>query len=135
MERAERIMVVDDETSIRMLLDDALSGEGFQVALAKDGQECLEQMERCNFDLVITDLNMPRLDGIEMLRRMKRAGRRERVIILTGDHLDERFRDLEMPQVITRLLKPIRMDKLLEIVSSAISGGPITGVQVQHQKC
>jgi CheY-like chemotaxis protein len=96
MQRSEKIMVVDDESSIRMLLDDALSGEGFEVRLAKDGQECLDQMEADDFDLVITDLNMPRVDGIEMLRRMKSAGRKERVIILTGDHLDERFLDLEM---------------------------------------
>jgi DNA-binding NtrC family response regulator len=134
MVKAEKIMVVDDESSIRMLLDDALSSEGFEVSLAKDGQECLEQMERGDFDLVITDLNMPRLDGIEMLRQMKRAGRKERVIILTGDHLDERFVDLEMPQVVTRLLKPIRLDRLLEIVSSVIAGG-ISGLPVQHPEC
>jgi len=135
MERAEKIIVVDDESSIRMLLEDALAGEGFEVSLAKDGQECLEQMETANFDVVITDLNMPRVDGIEMLRRMKKAGRQERVIILTGDHLDERFRELEMPQGVTRLLKPIRMDTLLEIVSSVMAGGQMSGMQLQHQAC
>jgi DNA-binding NtrC family response regulator len=134
MAKAEKIMVVDDESSIRMLLDDALSSEGFEVSLARDGQECLEKMERGDFDLVITDLNMPRLDGIEMLQQMKRTGRKERVIILTGDHLDERFLDLEMPQVVTRLLKPIRLDRLLEIVSSVIAGG-ISGLPVQHPGC
>ncbi len=77
MGASKRILVVDDEKGIRFLLSEALLMEGFEVALARDGQESLERLEMDDFDLVITDINMPRLDGMEMLKKMKKSGRKE----------------------------------------------------------
>ena len=88
MNKSKEVLLVDDEAGIRTLLFDALSGEGFKVTLAKDGQESLDRLENNRFDLLITDIRMPRLDGIGLLRKMKRAGRKERVIIMTGKPLD-----------------------------------------------
>ncbi|RLC25762.1 MAG: response regulator [Deltaproteobacteria bacterium] len=123
MEKSEKILVVDDEKSIRILLSEVLSGAGFEVSMARDGKESLDQMAGRKFDLVITDVHMPILDGIEMLRRMKKAGRREKVIIMTGDPSDERFRDADIPPVVTRLQKPFRMDNLLNVVVAAMANG------------
>ena len=68
MDRLKKILVVEDERGIRCLLWEVLSKEGFEVLLAKDGQESLSQLEEGSFDLVITDIKMPRVDGIKMLR-------------------------------------------------------------------
>jgi CheY-like chemotaxis protein len=66
MTRLKDIPVVDDEIGIRNLLFEVLSNEGFKVTPAKDGKESLGHMQKHRFDLLITDINMPRLDGIEL---------------------------------------------------------------------
>jgi CheY-like chemotaxis protein len=116
MAAAEKILVVDDERGIRYLLSDVLSDAGFEVSIAKDGQESLDQLERNRFDLVITDINMPRLGGIEMLKRMKLDGRKEKVIIMTADLLELKFEETEVPHVVKKFQKPFMIDKLLDVV-------------------
>ena len=74
MGKSRKILLVDDEAGIRNLLFHALSCNGFNVSLAKDGQNSLDQMQNHRFGLLITDINMPRLDGIELLKKMKKAG-------------------------------------------------------------
>lgn len=113
-------MLVDDEAGIRNLLSDALVGEGFMVTQAKDGQDSLKQMRNRRFDLLITDINMPRLDGIGLLRKMKRAGRKEKVIIMTGEPFDQSPIKKEIPPVYIQLKKPFRMNQFLKVVSLAL---------------
>lgn len=119
MEHIKKILVVDDEMGIRHLISELLESEGFEVKAAKDGQESLDEMEREAFDLVITDIQMPRLDGLAMLEAMKRAGRKEKIIIMTGSGLAMDLPNEEMPMVVSRLQKPFRMSNLLDVVSAA----------------
>ncbi|MDY6972918.1 MAG: response regulator [Thermodesulfobacteriota bacterium] len=121
MDGLTKILVVDDESAIRFLLSDVLLSRGFEVSTAKDGQESLEQLERNDFDLVITDINMPRLDGISMLKRMKKARRKEKIIVMTAKPIDQQLLAGDMPQVLTRLSKPFKMDNFLDVVISAVS--------------
>ena len=65
---------------------------------------------------------MPRLDGVEMLKSMKKAGRKEKVIIMTANPSDPRLLDEDMPRVFTQLQKPFRIDNFLDIVIAAITG-------------
>jgi CheY-like chemotaxis protein len=121
MNGLKSILVVDDEVTIRSLLADVLSSVGFDVTLAKDGQESLDQMEDNRFDLLITDINMPRLDGIELLKRMKRSGRQEKVIVMTGNVFDNSLTKEDLPPVHTQLRKPFRIPNFLEAVTSALA--------------
>lgn len=123
MGTAKKVLVVDDEKGIRFLLSEALLNQGFEVSLARDGQESLDKLEKDHFDLVVTDINMPRLDGVAMLKNMKKTGRSEKVIIMTGDPSDHRLLDPEIPHGITRLLKPFRIDNFLNVVLSALGNG------------
>jgi DNA-binding NtrC family response regulator len=118
----KKILVVDDENRIRSLLSEILSSEGFEVSMARDGQDSLDQMARSRFDLVITDIQMPNLDGMAMLRRMKKAGRKEKVIIMTGSGLGRDLSGEDVPPVVSRLQKPFRMDRFLDVVIAATSG-------------
>jgi DNA-binding NtrC family response regulator len=68
-----RILVVDDEKIKRVTLADDLAGQGHEVVMAADGQQALEQLDRSSFDVVVTDLKMPHLDGIELLKRIKQG--------------------------------------------------------------
>ena len=119
MKKPIKVLVVDDEKGIRFLLSEALLDRGFEVSLARDGQESLEKLEGNHFDLVVTDINMPRLDGVSMLKSMHETGREEKVIIMTGNPSDQRLLDEDMPQVVTRLSKPFGMETFLNVVIAA----------------
>ncbi|MFC1867952.1 response regulator [Thermodesulfobacteriota bacterium] len=121
MPSLKKIMVVDDEAGIRNLLFDVLTKEGFKVTLAKDGQDSLTQMRNRRFDLVITDLNMPRLDGVGLLRKMKKAGRKERLIIMSGETSDHSYLNKEIPNLCARLKKPFHVNHFLETVYLALA--------------
>ena len=121
MPRTKKIMVVDDEAGIRNLLFDVLSEEGFLVTLAKDGEDSLKQMRKNKYDLVITDINMPRLGGLELIKRMKREGRKEKIIIMSGKPFDLKRNRKEIPKVVALLNKPFQMNLFLEVVSSALT--------------
>lgn len=121
LKRSKKILVVDDEKGIRFLLSEVLLSKGFEVCMAKDGQESLDQMEKDNFDLVITDINMPRLDGIAMLKTMKKSGRREKVIVMTANPSDKRLLSTDVPDVLAHLHKPFNINSFLDTVVVAMA--------------
>jgi CheY-like chemotaxis protein len=119
MSLLKKILVVDDEAMIRDFLFDLLSDRGFKVTLAKDGRESLKQMKKGRFDLLITDIQMPHLDGIEMLKRMKKDKRREKVIVISGmagDQVDLGGKDI-LP-IFAMLHKPFRVNRFLDTVAA-----------------
>ena len=79
-----RILVVDDEDIVRTSCSRTLSPEGYEVRLAKNGVEGLKMASEERFDLVLTDLKMPDMDGIEVLRIIKEKWPETAVIIVTG---------------------------------------------------
>ena len=83
MEEKKKILVVDDDPGIRDSLLAFLSRSGFEVALAQDGQDALDALPKTRPDLIILDVMMPRLDGRETLRRLRREGSWLPVILLT----------------------------------------------------
>ena len=84
------ILVVDDEPAVRDMLADALRMQGYKIEVAGDGQAALRDMQEMHFDLVISDVNMPKVNGFELLERMRAAGNETPVILLTarGDRAD-----------------------------------------------
>jgi len=83
MEEKKKILVVDDDPGIRDSLFAFLSRSGFEVSLAQDGQHALDMLPKTRPDLIILDVMMPRLDGRETLRRLRREGSWLPVILLT----------------------------------------------------
>ena len=120
MEKLKEIMVVDDEAGIRALLSDALIQEGYSVTLAKDGKDSLRQLRSRRFDLLITDINMPQLNGLELIRVMKKKGRKEKVILISGEPVDNTLFSEDSMPVFAHLKKPFRMNQFLDTVISAL---------------
>ncbi len=82
-ERAPRILLADDEQSIQTLLSFPLRKDGYDVVSARDGEEALQRFDEQDFDLVVLDVMMPRLDGLEVCRRL-RARSAVPIIMLTA---------------------------------------------------
>ena len=92
-----RVLVVDDEPAVRRALERALRLDSHEVALAADGEEALDALASSPADAVILDLAMPRLDGIEVCRRMRQAGDRTPILMLTArDAIDDRVQGLDV---------------------------------------
>ena len=73
-----RILAVDDQLYFRVFLEDLLQQEGYEVCTASGGEEALHLLERESFDVILTDLVMPGVDGSELVQRVKERGRRIR---------------------------------------------------------
>jgi len=115
-----RILLADDEPTIQRLYRQMLEGSGFEVEVAIDGQEALDKVTSEPFDLMILDLNMPRLDGFEVMARMKEAGKSIPVIVMTGHFPEEVVADrLEGLSVVEVLRKPVMITTLLNSVNRA----------------
>ena len=86
---ATNILVVDDEPAIRRLLRTSLSSQGFQVLEAADGKEALSQIETSKPDLVILDLGLPDLSGLELIRMLRAGGNAVPILVLSS-RVDEK---------------------------------------------
>jgi two-component system response regulator MprA len=92
-----RVLVVDDEPAVRRALERALKLESYDVELAADGEEALDVLAAHPADAVILDVLMPRLDGIEVVRRLRQSGDRTPILMLTArDAIDDRVRGLDV---------------------------------------
>lgn len=80
----KRILVVEDDESLRETVQDWLGFEKFMVETAADGQEAVEQLQVNDFDLIVLDWQLPHLNGIEVLRRYRGAGGTTPVLFLSG---------------------------------------------------
>ncbi|MET0602082.1 MAG: response regulator transcription factor [Baekduia sp.] len=91
-----RVLVVDDELAVRTSLQRALGLERYEVDLAQDGREALERVAAARYDAIVLDVSMPHLDGLEACRRMRAAGDRTPVLMLTArDAVDDRVAGLD----------------------------------------
>ncbi len=83
-EMKKRILVVDDEEGLRLLYKEELEDEGYSVELAASGQEALDKIEKDSIDLVILDIKMPGMDGVEVLRKVKDRWKDLPVVLCTA---------------------------------------------------
>lgn len=115
-----RVLVVDDEPPIRRFLRTSLSAQGYEVAEAEDGAAALEAIARREPDLLILDLGLPGLDGLEVIRRLRGSGAALPVIVLSS-RVDEAGKvealDLGADDYVT---KPFGMDELLARLRAAL---------------
>jgi DNA-binding response OmpR family regulator len=80
----KRILIVDDEESIRLLYREELEEEGFEVEVAKNGEEALEKLPFFKPDLITLDIKMPGMDGIETLKRIRESERQLPIIMCSA---------------------------------------------------
>ncbi len=120
LDRRPRILVVDDEAGIRELLAKTLAVAEYDVDLAPGGQEALERLHRDQYDLVITDLRMPGVDGLTLIREARRFMPQLPIIIITGYSTEASAIEAINLGVNGYLTKPFRVPKVLSVAAKAL---------------
>jgi two-component system response regulator MprA len=120
MAEQARILVVDDEPAVQSALFRALTLERYDVARAADGQEALERLGSTPYEAIILDVAMPRIDGIEVCRRLRDGGDRTPVLMLTArGEVDDRVAGLDAGAD-DYLVKPFALRELLARVRALL---------------
>jgi two-component system chemotaxis response regulator CheY len=117
------ILTVDDSASIRQAIKIALSGEGYAVTEAADGQEGLDKGAAGGFDLIITDLNMPVMDGLGMIRELRKrpAGAGVPIIFLTTESDADIKAQAKAAGATGWLTKPFDPETLVRVVKKVLA--------------
>jgi CheY-like chemotaxis protein/anti-sigma regulatory factor (Ser/Thr protein kinase) len=122
-----RILVVEDDRSTRHLLSGLLKAAGFSVATARDGVNAFRHLKRRSFDLVLLDIWMPRMNGLELLARLRNEPVRPRVVVMTSDDTPETLLQAVREQAYQYITKPVEPKALVELlhhVLAATTGSP-----------
>ena len=120
VDAAPRVLVVDDEKVIREILADFLSLEGFEVRTAEDGQQALQELEASAYDLVISDLKMPMMGGLELLNELNRRYPNIVTIIMTGFGTVETAIDAMRQGAYDYVMKPFRIEEVVHIIQRGL---------------
>lgn len=125
-----KILVVDDERSIRNTLMDILESENHEVVVAANGEIALEKAATETFDLVFSDIKMPKVDGIEVLETMKKLHPETKMILISGHGNIETAVECIKKGAFDFIEKPIEFDRLLTVVKDALSASSQHGGMV-----
>jgi DNA-binding NtrC family response regulator len=115
-----RILVVDDEKVIRDMLADFLGMEGYVVRTAEDGTSALGELSRGHFDLVLSDLKMPKMGGIALLEEIGKTAPDALTVIMTGFGTVETAIDAMKRGAYDYVLKPFKLDEVVHVVQRGI---------------
>ena len=115
---AKTIMVVDDSASIRMVVGIALRGVGYEVIEAKDGKDAVEKMTGQKIHLIISDVNMPNMDGIDFVKAVKQMPnyRFTPIIMLTTESDESKKREGQAAGAKAWVVKPFKPEKMISAV-------------------
>ena len=115
-----KILVVDDERSMREILEIFLKNEGYSVTAASNGESALEVMKHDHFDLIITDMKMPKVGGLELLKNVKEIYPDTVVVIITAFGTTESAVEAMKLGAFDYITKPFQMDEIRLVVKNAL---------------
>ena len=116
------ILIVEDESATAWALEEGLSDEGYSIATVDSAEKALVAERARRADLVITDLRLPRMDGLELVKRLKGRKHDVPVIVVTAYGTRQTIAALEQAGIHACFPKPFRMEQLRKSVKSALDG-------------
>ncbi len=119
---AKNILIVDDSASVRQVVSIALTGAGYEVTEACDGSDALTKLDGKKYHLIISDVNMPKMNGIEMVKEVKKlpAYRFVPIIMLTTEGAEDKKQQGKAAGAKAWIVKPFKPEKMLQAVSMLI---------------
>jgi DNA-binding response OmpR family regulator len=127
----DRILIVDDDGDARELIASVLAEAGYQVDMAGDGFEAINKLSAVRPDLVLTDLRMPGLTGVDLAQRIRAVGDLP-VILTTGAETHDLITGSEAYGAVACLTKPINLDELLWTIETALACRPQAAAAVAN---
>ena len=121
-----RVLVVDDEKFIRDIIADFLGMEGYIVRTAEDGSSAVSELERARYDMVISDLKMPRMGGLDLLKEVARTHPDTLTVIMTGFGTVETAIDAMKRGAYDYILKPFKVEEVVHIVQRGLEKRRLT---------
>jgi DNA-binding NtrC family response regulator len=121
------VLVVDDELLIRDLLYDFFLEKGYKVSVADSGQAALDKLGKQTFDVLLVDLKMPAMDGIEFIKEARKKKIETPVVIITGFPSLETALDALRQRVFDYIIKPFNINQLFATVRRAADGALPSG--------
>jgi DNA-binding NtrC family response regulator len=118
--KSKRILVVDDQESMRDMLADLLDMMGYESCTVESGSQALEKLIASEIDLVITDLNMPEMDGLGLMKRIKARSPGMPVIVITGYGTFNTERQVLSDGADGYIPKPCTINRVQETVNTAL---------------
>ena len=117
------LLVVDDDRGMRDTLLDILEARGYRVSVAADGIEALEAIKTVRYDLLLMDILMPRMNGVEALKQLRKIDNSVIVIMMTAYAVQDLIEEALREGVYRVLYKPLDIDEALSLIDEAVSGG------------
>ncbi|MEO5339159.1 MAG: response regulator [Magnetococcus sp. MYC-9] len=119
---AKTIMTVDDSSSVRQMVGLTLKGEGYQVVEAVDGKDALTKVGGAAIDMVITDLNMPNMDGIQLIRELRKlpAFKFVPIVMLTTESQADRKQEGKDAGATGWIVKPFKPEQLIGVIKKVL---------------
>lgn len=117
---AGKILIVDDNPNMASLLSEMLEIFDYESTRAGDGIEAMEQVEQNDFSLVITDMRMPRMSGLDLLQKLKDTNPKLPVVLISGYALDEEGSDVLTNLADGFLNKPFKMSDIEKLLKDVI---------------
>jgi two-component system response regulator (stage 0 sporulation protein F) len=124
----KRILIVDDEENARIGLSKLLTQEGYEVGSAANGSEALDYLGQKKVNLVISDINMPNMNGLAFLRELSRKYPSTNVIMITAYGGVESYLEAMNLGAYEYLHKPVRLEELRSVMKKIFNGGKIAQV-------
>jgi CheY-like chemotaxis protein/anti-sigma regulatory factor (Ser/Thr protein kinase) len=125
-----RILVVDDDKTTRHVLRSVLTSAGFSTSVAKDGVEALKALTTQPFDLLLLDVWMPRMNGLDLLAKLRTVKSRPRVVVMTSDDAPETLLKAVREQAFKYVHKPVESPALLQTVRDALAAPDTPPIEV-----
>jgi CheY-like chemotaxis protein/anti-sigma regulatory factor (Ser/Thr protein kinase) len=126
----KKILVVDDDQSTRHVLRKVLSAAGFSTTVAKDGVDGLKVLKSKKFDLLLLDVWMPRMNGLEMLGKLPATKTRPRVVVMTSDEAPQTLLEAVRKHAFKYVHKPVEAIALLHTVREVLAAADLPPVEV-----
>ncbi len=114
-----RILVVDDNKELREILEEFLESDGHEVEGSPNGRDALERHKKSPFDLIITDLNMPEISGMELIKTIRKENPDTEFVIITGYASMDSAVEAVRIGAFDYIVKPFRMEELHVVVKNA----------------
>jgi DNA-binding NtrC family response regulator len=126
MSKKRRILIVDDDRELLETLSDILKAKGFLVAISEGRHEAMERLKKTAFDVALIDIVMPGVNGVQILKELKRISPQTRVIMMTGYAVPHLIEEAIKEGAERVLYKPLNIDELIKLIRSGKEGGSLT---------